>query len=131
MKFKPTLLEQDKPAVLEANENRLALTRQAEELYAEARQLANSRGSVELKHWAIVWFRQKEMEIVTNFDIIHFEAQIRHRAATEGWQRFVPGLRETLRGLKSRNAAAKAALPDATKRLQRIYDKLKNSTGRE
>lgn len=97
-------------AVLQA---RSLLDARRAELYPKCKllkKLAATSDSAALADSAHQLLDRADMVIATDFDIVHLEAQIRHRTATQ--QGDLAGIQEILDAVLGRNAEAKEQLPD-------------------
>lgn len=118
--FRPSVLEEDRVTVVSAHGTCLSGKKELYAKHARVNAFAAKKGDVALREAVEKWVECGDMVVSTDFDIIHFEAQIRHRAAMLRPD-LVEGLKSVLKGLRERNAIAREELPEATELLTRLY----------
>lgn len=110
--FNPAVLPEDLPRVRRVRERMLAAKTMIYKFEAQMAKIAIARGSEDLSGSLHSWLEHSDMLVSTAFDLVHFDAQIRHRTSMRRLEA-IPGMKEIREAVAGRNADALSCLPDA------------------
>lgn len=118
--FNPRVLEQDKPEVVKAY---AVCHIEKNKIYSKTnkvKKLAAMRRRPDLAEAVERWSILGDRIVSTNFDIVHFRAQIKHRYDI-GRQDLVPELEATLEKVRKLNEESMRDYPAAQEALERLF----------
>lgn len=125
MQFEPRVLDADLQAVREAKETQLRLSRELYTKHLKLCKIACLKNRPDLKDASRDCFHHAEMIVVTRYDAIHFEAQMRHRRVI-GAEQCLPEMGRIRSQVLERNAESSDALPKAQEKLNKILREIQD-----
>lgn len=118
--FQPVVQEGDRARIVRAHGEMFQSKGAIYALHSQLLKVAGIANSQGLRDAAREWLDHSDMIVSTSFDIDHFEAQIRDRAA-RGLLQFVTAMEATLADIRARNTDALANIDAAETALEDEY----------